>query len=69
MKMAGNQAARELRLCINGEVTTGMNPITNHKSQISNSQVYDLRGRRIDTDSKSLPKGIYIIHNKECVIK
>lgn len=33
------------------------------------SEVYDLMGRRIDTDREELPKGLYIIDGKKTLIK
>ena len=59
-------AARELRLCINGEGSTGIENVNNSRPR---PLVYTLSGRRVDTDSNSLPKGIYVINNKKCVIK
>ena len=45
--------------------TTGISAVSGEKS----ADVYDLSGRKVGTDSRQLPKGVYIINNKKVVVK
>ena len=54
--------------------TTGMiNNIQNSKSKIQDNAIYDLSGRRVNSNIKNqnskLPKGIYIIDGKKVIVK
>lgn len=46
-------------------VATGIGSIGYEQSE----EIFDLSGRKVDTDRSSLPKGVYIINNKKVVIK
>ena len=46
-------------------IVTGIGDITIDQQE----EIFDLSGRKIDTDRSQLPKGIYIINNKKVVIK
>ena len=35
----------------------------------SNTEIYDLSGRKLDVDMKQLPKGVYIINGKKVMVK
>ena len=50
--------------CDNGEVT-GIGRIGYRQAE----DIYDLSGRKTNTDRSRLPKGVYIINNKKVVIK
>lgn len=46
-------------------VVTGIGSIEHEQAE----EIYDLSGRKVDTDRSHLPKGVYIINNKKVVIK
>ena len=64
-------SARQLRLSINGELPTAIGPTEKTASEGLN--IYSLSGSKMaintEEELKSLPKGVYIINNKKCVIK
>lgn len=72
--VASPQAVR-LNIVANDE-TTGIENVKKSQWMIHNTQqspqqptVFDMSGRRVDADVKSLPKGIYIINGKKQVVK
>lgn len=74
MDVASTQSVR-LNIVANDE-TTGIEDVKKsqwmiHSTQQSTQQltVFDLSGRRVDADIKSLPKGIYLINGKKQIIK
>ena len=74
MDVASTQSVR-LNIVTNDE-TTGIENVKKsqwmiHSTQQSPQQptVFDLSGRRVDADIKSLPKGIYLINGKKQIIK
>ena len=46
-------------------IVTGIDSTESEQSE----EIFDLSGRKVDTDCNSLPKGVYIINNKKVVIK
>ena len=48
------------------EATTGISAMLNDKGQMTNDNVYDLQGRRMDGQPKS---GIYVQHNKKFIVR
>ena len=74
MDVASTQSVR-LTIVANDE-TTGIENVKKSQWMIQDMQlspqqptVFDLSGRRVDADIKSLPKGVYIINNKKQIIK
>ncbi|MBR4897207.1 MAG: leucine-rich repeat protein [Prevotella sp.] len=55
-----NISAQRLGVTIEGNVTTGVQFVAT-ESQHTVQEVYDLQGRRLDTDWQSLPSGVYVI--------
>ncbi len=53
-------SAQRLGVTIEGNVTTGVQFVAT-ESQHTVQEVYDLQGRRLDTDWQSLPSGVYVI--------
>ena len=53
-------SAQRLGVTIEGNVTTGVQYVAT-ESQQTVQEVYDLQGRRLDTDWQSLPSGVYVI--------
>ena len=53
-------SAQRLGVTIEGNVTTGVQFVAT-ESQQTVQEVYDLQGRRLDTDWQSLPSGVYVI--------
>ncbi len=51
-----------------GTTPTAINHVTTMEP-VAKEGVYDLMGRRVAADAKSLPKGLYIINGKKCIIK
>ena len=48
-----------------GAVVTGIDSIVSEKAEV----IFDLSGRRVDSDRSRLNRGVYIINNKKVVIK
>ena len=42
---------------------------TNRKRRKNENQIYTIDGRHAGTNSKNLPKGIYILNGKKMIIK
>ena len=53
-------SAQRLGVTVEGNVTTGISQLGLDMND-ANMQVYDLQGRRLDTDWQSLPTGVYVI--------
>ena len=53
-------SAQRLGVTVEGNVTTGVQYVAT-ESQQTVQEVYDLQGRRLDTDWQSLPTGVYVI--------
>ena len=53
-------SAQRLGVTVEGNVTTGVQYVAT-ESQQTGQEVYDLQGRRLDTDWQSLPTGVYVI--------
>ncbi len=53
-------SAQRLGVTVEGNVTTGISQLGLDMND-ANKQVYDLQGRRLDTDWQSLPTGVYVI--------
>ena len=53
-------SAQRLGVTVEGNVTTGVQYVAT-ESQQTVQEVYDLQGRRLDTDGQSLPTGVYVI--------
>ncbi len=59
-----------IQVVIRDGATTGISAKADVGGQDGRYMVYDLQGRRVDTDDLSrLPKGIYIINGKKCTVK
>ena len=48
-----------------GAIVTGIDSIVSEKAEV----IFDLSGRRVDSDRSRLNRGVYIINNKKVVIK
>ena len=53
-------AAQRLGVTVDGGVTTGVQFVAT-ESQPTEQEVFDLQGRRLDTDWQSLPTGVYVV--------
>lgn len=73
----GNQlqpSAAKVHLRITGDDATGIDDeVLADDMPVGKRKVYDLSGRRVEADPdmplSSLPKGIYIVNHKKCIVK
>ena len=56
-------AANRLAVSILNDGTTGVQSVATQPQQTDPVEVYDLGGRRLDTDWQSLPSGIYVVRS------
>ena len=48
---------------------TGIEMVQSSESKVQGNGIYDLMGRKINLEVKSLPKGIYIVNGKKVMVK
>ena len=54
----------------NGEATASWSGIGDDDAEIAAKGIYSLSGQKMNaTDTRSLPKGIYIVNGKKTIIK